>query len=193
MDIDKKQNNNNNDDMDIVIDDSNNMVDDEEQSVKIKLLPGAECNPDDVVLVDIELAKQAVTLKAIIDDLDLEFLSEELIPVPQVERDILEIVFEYCKYHKSNPNDKPLGASDISEWDQKYCDRRDEDDNPDYDVLFNLVLAANYLDIRPLLEVTCKYIGYKMKTMSVDEIRDMYNIESDFTEEEFKKLQKENE
>jgi hypothetical protein len=61
---------------------------------------------------------------------------------------------EYCEYHRGDPlpqesdssNDDPRKrqVSEISEWDQKFI-------AVDQEMLFEIILAANYLDIKGLL------------------------------------------
>lgn len=46
------------------------------------------------------------------------------------------------------------------------------------------VQAANYLDIKGLLDVTCKTVANMIKGKTPEEIRKTFNIKNDFTEEE---------
>ena len=46
----------------------------------------------------------------------------------------------------SNQDDSRKRTTDISEWDQKFI-------TVDQEMLFEIILAANYLDIKPLLYV----------------------------------------
>ena len=52
--------------------------------------------------------------------------------------------------------------------------------------------AANYLDIKGLLDVTCKTIANMIKGKTPEEIRKTFNIKNDFTEEEKAQVCKEN-
>jgi hypothetical protein len=62
-------------------------------------------------------------------------------------------VLEYCDHHQTEPlptGDEPSAdesrkrTTDIGEWDQKFI-------SVDQEMLFEIILAANYLDIKPLL------------------------------------------
>ena len=64
--------------------------------------------------------------------------------------------------------------------------------NLDQEVLFELILAANYLDIKPLLELACAKVASLIKNRSIPEIRKFFNIENDFTPEEEAQIMEEN-
>ena len=59
--------------------------------------------------------------------------------------------------------------------------------------LFDLILAANYLDIKGLLDVTCMSVANMIKGKSPEDIRKHFNIKNDFTPEEEEQVRKENE
>ncbi|KAF0038439.1 hypothetical protein F2P81_008923 [Scophthalmus maximus] len=54
------------------------------------------------------------------------------------------------------------------------------------------IAAANYLDIKGLLDVTCKTVANMIKGKTPEEIRKTFNIKNDFTEEEEAQVRKEN-
>ncbi|CAH1390004.1 unnamed protein product [Nezara viridula] len=54
-------------------------------------------------------------------------------------------------------------------------------------------LAANYLDIKGLLDVTCKTVANMIKGKTPEEIRKTFNIKNDFSAAEEEQVRKENE
>jgi S-phase kinase-associated protein 1 len=80
-----------------------------------------------------------------------------------------------------NEIEKPLKSIHMSEVVQKwYADFLDVDQA----VLFELILAANYMDIKPLLDLTCATVASMIKGKTPDEVRSTFNIVNDFTPEE---------
>ncbi|KAL0403503.1 UNVERIFIED_CONTAM: SKP1-like protein 11 [Sesamum radiatum] len=57
--------------------------------------------------------------------------------------------------------------------------------------LFQIILAANYLNIKDLLSAVAQRIADMMKNKSVKWVRKTFGIENDFTEEEEKAIQDE--
>ena len=60
------------------------------------------------------------------------------------------------------------------------------------ELLFELILAANYMDIKSLLDLTCAKVASMIKGKSPEEIRQTFNIVNDFTPEEEAKVREEN-
>jgi S-phase kinase-associated protein 1 len=117
---------------------------------------------------------------------------ERQIPLPNVKSKILAKVIEYMRYHAGNPAkeiDRPLKSANmrevVSEWDADYVEVDDE-------MLFDLILAANYMDIKPLLDLTCAKVASYMKGKTAEEIRKRFNIENDLTPEEEAAIRAEN-
>eukprot|EP01123_Difflugia_compressa_P004565 TRINITY_DN15_c1_g1_i1.p1 TRINITY_DN15_c1_g1~~TRINITY_DN15_c1_g1_i1.p1 ORF type:complete len:170 (-),score=37.55 TRINITY_DN15_c1_g1_i1:123-632(-) len=140
--------------------------------------------------VPIEVATMSVTIKNMLEDIGS---SEVPIPLHNVTLKILTKVVDYCKHSCEHPTPKSdtdkkddKKSDDISSWDKEFC-------NVDQATLFELILAANYLDIKPLLDLTCKTVANMIKGKTPEEIRKTFNIKNDFTPEEEEKVRKENE
>jgi len=138
--------------------------------------------------VEKEIAEQSVTIKNMLDDIGD---TDQAIPLPNVNSKILQKVIEYCKHHHDHPvaiqddKDKEKRTDDILPWDQDFC-------RVDQATLFELILAANYLDIKPLLDLTCKTVANMIKGKTPEEIRKTFNIKNDFTPEEEEQVRREN-
>lgn len=105
-------------------------------------------------------------------------------------------------------DDSRRKTTDIDDWDQKFM-------QVDQEMLFEIILvsrscpvprrtsqacllliatqAANYLDIKALLDVGCKTVANMIKGKSPEEIRKTFNIQNDFTPEEEDQIRRENE
>ncbi|CAO1336681.1 unnamed protein product [Diamesa hyperborea] len=142
--------------------------------------------------VDISVAKCSGTIKTMLEDLGLEDGEEEIVPLPNVNSAILRKVIQWATYHKDDPQaaeddeNKEKRTDDITSWDADFL-------KVDQGTLFELILAANYLDIRGLLDVTCKTVANMIKGKTPDEIRKTFNIKNDFTPAEEEQVRKENE
>ncbi|RJE26022.1 hypothetical protein PHISCL_01624 [Aspergillus sclerotialis] len=139
--------------------------------------------------VDREVAERSVLIKNMLEDLGE---SGEAIPIPNVNAAVLSKVVEWCEHHRNDPpsnhddDDSRRKATDIDEWDQKFM-------QVDQEMLFEIILAANYLDIKALLDVGCKTVANMIKGKSPEEIRKTFNIQNDFTPEEEDQIRRENE
>ncbi|KAK3077456.1 hypothetical protein LTS18_010211 [Coniosporium uncinatum] len=142
--------------------------------------------------VDRQVAERSILIKNLLEDLP-GAANTEPIPIPNVNEQVLKKVLEWCEHHKTDPNitteddsDSRKKSTDIDEWDQKFM-------QVDQEMLFEIILAANYLDIKALLDVGCKTVANMIKGKSPDEIRKTFNIQNDFTPEEEDQIRRENE
>jgi S-phase kinase-associated protein 1 len=110
--------------------------------------------------------------------------SDTPVPLPMVDSKILIKVIEYCKYHH-NSEKQATAEEEVTNWDKDFVKVDDE-------TLFNLILAANYLDIKSLLDLTCKTVADEIKGKTPEEIRVRFNIKNDFTPEEEEEVKREN-
>ena len=137
--------------------------------------------------IDSESAQKSHLLKGLMTDFNS---SQDPIPIPDIKADILNKVVEYLTYYKGkNPKDipKPMPSANLSEiideWDVKFIN------GIELDSVFDLINAANYMDIPSLLDLSCAKIASLLKGKTAQEIRTMFNIECDLTEEELKEYE----
>ena len=90
----------------------------------------------------------------------------DLIPLPTINSNIMNKVIEYCeRYYQVDNNELKIDIND--EWNKTFLIM-------DNSVLFQLVMAANFLDIKPLLDITCKLIAEFIRSKTPEEIREMF-------------------
>mmetsp|Transcript_35278 Transcript_35278/g.43187 ORF Transcript_35278/g.43187 Transcript_35278/m.43187 type:complete len:167 (+) Transcript_35278:108-608(+) len=144
----------------------------------------------DTYEVPIPVAKMSKLVETTIDEETDEDVQE--IPLPNVKAAVLAKVIEYCTHYKSEPMtpiQTPLKSARIEEVVQKwYADFV----KVEQVLLFELVTAANFMDIKPLLDLTCFAVAVMIKGKSADEIRKIFNISNDFTPEEEAQVREEN-
>lgn len=140
--------------------------------------------------VDRDVAERSVLIKQMIEDIGE---TDQPIPLPNVSSSVLTKVLEYCSHHRHDPpvpaddtDEMRRRATDISEWDAKFI-------QVDQEMLFEIILAANYLDIKSLLDIGCKTVANMIKGKQPEEIRKLFNIQNDFTPEEEAQIRRENE
>jgi len=113
-------------------------------------------------------------------------------PLPNVKAEVLKKVLEFCEHYLAEPMteiEKPLKSQNMSDVVQKwYADFV----NVEQVLLFELILAANYLDIKPLLDLTCATVASMIKGKSPEDIRATFNIKNDFSPEEEAQVREEN-
>ncbi|KDP36889.1 hypothetical protein JCGZ_08180 [Jatropha curcas] len=134
--------------------------------------------------VDEAVALESQTIKHMIED----DCADNGIPLPNVTSKILSKVIEYCKKHVETPksDDRPSSADEeLKTWDADFV-------KVDQATLFDLILAANYLNIKSLLDLTCQTVADMIKGKTPEEIRKTFNIKNDFTPEEEEEVRREN-
>ncbi|KAL4308873.1 hypothetical protein GQ457_01G000500 [Hibiscus cannabinus] len=156
-------------------------------------------------VVEERVIHKSVMIKNMIED----DCVNEVIPVPNVTGKILSKILEYCKKHVDGEK-KSDAVDKLEEWDADFVD---VDQVTLYDLImvsfsyFTILLllivesligwifelqAANFLNIKDLLDLTCQKVADMIKGKSPEEIRTTFNIKNDFTPEEYEEVTKEN-
>jgi S-phase kinase-associated protein 1 len=149
------------------------------RKITLKSFDGETFEIDEMVALELQ------TIKAMIED---NIADDTGIPIPNVTGKILAKVIEYCNKHVESPSSeeqKSRNEDDLKAWDKDFV-------NVDQATLFELILAANYLNIKTLLDLTCQTAADMIKGKTPEEIRKIFNIENDFTPEEEEEVRREN-
>lgn len=127
------------------------------------------------------------------EDSDNEDNDEPIeIPTPNVRSAVMKNILEWCEHYKDtefpedDQEDDSKKSAPIEAWDKNFL-------NVDQEMLYEIILAANYLNIKPLLNAGCKVVAEMIRGKSPDEIRKTFNIVNDFTPEEEAAIRRENE
>ncbi|GJN18738.1 hypothetical protein PR202_gb05933 [Eleusine coracana subsp. coracana] len=164
----------------------------EKKMITLKSSDGEEFEVEEAV------AMESQTIRHMIED----DCADNGIPLPNVNSKILSKVIEYCNKHvhaaaaaaaaKSDDNNDSTSASasasggeDLKNWDADFV-------KVDQATLFDLILAANYLNIKGLLDLACQTVADMIKGKTPEEIRKTFNIKNDFTPEEEEEIRREN-
>ncbi|KAL7029389.1 hypothetical protein ACKWTF_006222 [Chironomus riparius] len=136
----------------------------------------------------LKCVKMCGTLKEML--LTLESVDIDEIPLHNVDSITLEKVIQWLEHHKNEAQPtseeiKDKTADTIDDWDELFLE-------VELNQLYDMITAANYLEIPQLLWLTTRKIAYMIKGKSPEEIRTIFNIENDWTPQELEAVQKEN-
>ncbi|PIA62087.1 hypothetical protein AQUCO_00200229v1 [Aquilegia coerulea] len=111
-----------------------------------------------------------------------EGVAKDEIPLHNVTGFILDKVIDYCKKHY---NKKPSDDEEVKKWDTEFID-------VDQPTLYDLIMAADYLSIKGLVDLGTQKVADMIKGKMPEEIRKIFNIKNDFTPEEEAAIRSEN-
>ncbi|KAF9987289.1 hypothetical protein BGZ65_004342 [Modicella reniformis] len=146
-----------------------------------------ESSDGQVFTVDKEVAELSVIIKEM---LVIEQANQDH-PIPLLNVGAVELakVIEYCEHHRNDPTidddedyDSRKKPIEMDDWDKQFTIVNKE-------MMFELILAANSMQVKPLLHLGCRYAADIVKRMSPTEIRDLFQIDDDFTPEEQDKIE----
>jgi len=133
-------------------------------------------------LDNIEVLRKSKLIASMLEDYDEDSSDVEEIPIPNVNYNTLVLVMEYLQHEDVMPEiEKPIKSRDLAEcgvpaWFVSFINKLTQQQ------LFDVILAANYLDIPLLLDLGCAKVASMIKGQTPDEIRAIFNIPKDNTE-----------
>ena len=143
---------------------------------------------NEIFFIDKKAAKKSKLLKDCIDD-DEDFKELNLI---NVNSKYLKLIIEFLEHYKdSEPKipERPLNdrfEKLVDEWTKNFFSKLNLDD------IFSLILSSNFMNIECLLELSSAYIADTIKGKTPEDIKIMYNINSELTPEEENQIREEN-
>lgn len=136
-------------------------------------------NDGETFEIEEAVALKSETIKHLVED----GCADNAIPLPNVDCATLSKVLEYCNNHVKEENDDD---HDLKAWDKDYVM------DIDLNRLFDIIVAANYLDIKGLLDLTSQTVADNIKDYTPEKVRKVFNITNDFTPEEEAQIRDEN-
>eukprot|EP00158_Paraphelidium_tribonemae_P001138 Partr_v1_DN24012_c1_g1_i3_m34694 putative s-phase kinase-associated protein len=139
--------------------------------------------------LDRSIAVNSLLLRNILQDMGDS--DNVVIPLPNIQSDIFSKMLQWLEHHKTDSLDSSSGAALIAQggdtWDDLFLTSCDKD------TLFKIILAANYLDIKPLLDLGCRILASYMRGREPEDIRQLFGLTNDFSPEEEDRIRQENE
>lgn len=144
---------------------------------------------DQTFSVSEKIAKMMGTVKHMMEDLETTSVLLGNFPDNQVsDGEVMRKIIAYCENHVNDSEEtieENAKTSHISGWDKEFIDVG----NP---VLFSILNAANFLEIKSLVTLCCKKIANMMRGHTPEEIRQMFKLEDDLTAEEKAEIAEQN-
>ncbi|KAL6603116.1 hypothetical protein ACP70R_043477 [Stipagrostis hirtigluma subsp. patula] len=165
-----------------------------------------------------EVAEEAAKLSNTIRNMIEDVCTDDGVRLPNVTARVLAKVIEYCNKHAPAAESSvpeaaaaAAGSSDAaaassseagsssaaaapaagaSEKELESFDKAFID--VDQAMLYDLLLAANYLEVKGLLDLCVQKVADMIKGKTVEEIRQTFGIKNDFSPEEEEEIRKEN-
>ena len=148
-------------------------------------------------LVSVEAAKMSVTIRTMLEDLSIENgavdnVIKQILPIPKVDAEVLQKVIDWCEEHydddlaldktDSLPNEEHSSGTHTHElegWDKEFINSINSVNKLGQSMLFDIIIAANYLDIPGLNRLAVAEVARMMRGKSQDDIRDLFKLKND--------------
>lgn len=147
-------------------------------------------------LILASLTKNSATLKNLLEDQGEDVYKTGIHLGQEVTAETFGKVVEYWMHH-ANDEPAPAAATDsvtglaanvpeLSEWDKDYAEGMTQEQK------FHVILAANYLESKSLLDILCRSVANSVLGKTPKEIYTVFGVEKELTPEEEAEVRKEN-
>jgi S-phase kinase-associated protein 1 len=149
------------------------------QPISIRTSDGKEYSVENSIITQSQL------IKKMLEDLE----NVDTIPLENINSSTFDVILEYATQHKDDiVPEEPVEKSieDLTEEDLRLLDI-------EHKKLFEIIVAANYLDFPSLLDVGCRIVAKRIRGKTVEEIQTEFEIpkEHHYSPEERKAMEEE--
>ncbi len=161
------------------------------QANSVQRLISLRTSEGTIVKVDQQIAEMSGVLKDLIGDLREEVVATQAVPLEKITEPILLKIVEWCEHHRNDPpspeNEKEDNYTirEIAPWDREFMK------DIEYDLLHEIILAANFLEIKKLLNLSMATLADMIKGKTSQQIRDYFGLVNDFSPAEREEIAKE--
>ena len=128
--------------------------------------------------------EQSETIMEMVKDTD----PGDVIPLPSVPKEVLDEVVEYMEKMAAF-KDTGTPDNDKQQWVSEYKNTMEEKGLP---LLFQTMTAANFMNVKTLVDELCKFVAEMISQRTPNEILDYFNIKKDACVQEEMELIREN-
>ena len=132
----------------------------------------------------VEITKKAIFKSGLLKGIMEDYPDNTEFPLNQVNGAILEKIKEYLIHYQDIEPEKieiPLKSINfkecVSEWDYNYL-------GDNIDLIFQILNASNYMDIKPLFELVSAKLGSKIKGITSEKVKNDFEIPEPNEEEQ---------
>ncbi|RWS00632.1 hypothetical protein B4U79_17793 [Dinothrombium tinctorium] len=112
----------------------------------------------------------------------------EQIELPEVDSQTMEKLIEWIKHYKNqqspDESDDKLSESKLDSWDKEFFQMPNE-------LLFHVLTAANYLNMKRLMDKVCFVIALRLKGKTTKQMRQLMRVENDLSDQQIAEIEKE--
>lgn len=144
--------------------------------------------------VEVNVAKMSKTIRTMLEDCGFsDDESDEPVPLPNVNGATLTHVIRWAEHHVNDPQpeerrpnfDPEPQPPIIAQWDRDFL-------KIEQGTLFDIFMAANYLDIPGLMDLAADTVACMFKGKRAPELRQLFGIVDDFSGAERVVIRQEN-
>ncbi|GAU89520.1 hypothetical protein RvY_02064 [Ramazzottius varieornatus] len=151
-----------------------------------KIIVKVKCSDGQIFSMKATTARQSRIIGELLDELEAAGgdLTKHSFPLPKtIKSRIFRKILPWLQHHAKDTDAESWQLtkreSDIPEWDQAFMQSA-KDEN----VFYDMMNATDTLDIKVLRSLCCKCVAHSLRGKTVEQMRLMLGIESDFTPEE---------